>query len=711
MKRIFSFLAIILLASSLMGQAPESFKYQSVLRNLRGDIKINTATTINIDIVQGSTTGKTIYSETHHVTTDSYGLINLEIGNGESVRGNLSAVDWSKGSYYIRITVDGVIMGTGQLLSVPYALHAKTAEKVSGAIIEIDSVFRASPAYTISSINISNWTSAYGWGNHAGLYRPISWVPAWKDITSKPTTIAGYGITDSFSGNYDSLTNKPTGKKAGDMQYWNGSAWVILPVGKTGQVLTLNSSVLPVWQDIPIQLNPIAPTVMSLAATNVLMNTATFNGSVNANGFSSIVWFEFGTSTQYGTFIEATQSPVTGASTTNVNQTASGLIANTNYHYRLKASNAIGLTYGGDLSFTTPAINSAILTTVAISAVTSTSATSGGNISSDGGFAITARGVCWSTAQNPTTSNSKTTDGTGKGTYTSKLSGLKADTTYYIRAYATNSAGTTYGNQITAKTIAIAATLPVLTTTIISAITALSAKSGGTITSNGGTSIMACGVCWSTTQNPTITNDTTLNNLETGSFISYIDQLSPASTYYVRAYAKNSAGTAYGNEVTATTSTNITAIGATYAGGLVFYIDGTGQHGLVSALINQNPVNGAIWGCEGITISGADGTTVGTGKQNTNDIINGCITSGIAARLCRNYNGGGYSDWFLPSKDELGLMFTELKSKGIGNFDDTTYWSSSEENSSYAHDMYFPYGGPKYHPKNTNYSVRAARTF
>ena len=92
------------------------------------------------------------------------------------------------------------------------------------------------------------------------------------------------------------------------------------------------------------------------------------------------------------------------------------------------------------------------VTTTAITAITQTIATSGGNVTTDGGAAVTARGVCWSTSQNPTTDNSKTTDGTGTGSFTSSLTGLIANTPYYVRAYATNSQGTTYGNEVTFTT-------------------------------------------------------------------------------------------------------------------------------------------------------------------------------------------------------------------------------------------------------------------
>ena len=130
MKKLYSLIFALLIAATLMGQAPESFKYQAVLRNARGDLKASTATVIGIEILKGSTTGIKVYSETHNVTTDSYGLINLEIGKGTSTLGTFSDVDWSAGSYYIKLIVDGTAMGTSQLLSVPYALYAKSSGTV-----------------------------------------------------------------------------------------------------------------------------------------------------------------------------------------------------------------------------------------------------------------------------------------------------------------------------------------------------------------------------------------------------------------------------------------------------------------------------------------------------------------------------------------------------------------------------------------------------
>jgi uncharacterized repeat protein (TIGR02543 family) len=120
----------------------------------------------------------------------------------------------------------------------------------------------------------------------------------------------------------------------------------------------------------------------------------------------------------------------------------------------------------------------------------------------------------------------------------------------------------------------------------------------------------------------------------------------------------------------------------------------------------------AVWGCKGVSISDADGTAVGTGEQNTIDIEAGCTTPGTAADICANLSFGGYSDWFLPSRDELNLMYENLKVFGVGGFADDVYWSSSEEYNIYAWYQNFN-NGNQYNggSKGNAKRIRAVRVF
>jgi len=131
----------------------------------------------------------------------------------------------------------------------------------------------------------------------------------------------------------------------------------------------------------------------------------------------------------------------------------SGLQPNTIYYVRAYATNSKGTSYGEQISFTTnKQIVLAAVTTTAVSAITETSAISGGNVTSDGGATVTNRGICWNTTGTPTITDSKTTDGNGTGIFTSNMSGLQPNTIYYVRAYATNGKGTSYGEQISFTT-------------------------------------------------------------------------------------------------------------------------------------------------------------------------------------------------------------------------------------------------------------------
>ena len=200
------------------------------------------------------------------------------------------------------------------------------------------------------------------------------------------------------------------------------------------------------------------------------------------------------------------------------------------------------------------------LTTTDASSIASNTATSGGNITNDGGSEITVRGVCWGTAANPTTADSKTTDGTTIGTFASNLTGLTANTLYHIRAYATNSVGTSYGNDITFTTLANPSVAPTVSTTAVTAIAQTTATSGGNVTSDGGATVTARGVCWGTATNPTIANSKTSDGTGIGTFSGSLTGLIENTTYYVKAYATNSIATSYGNEITFKTQSNVSPI-------------------------------------------------------------------------------------------------------------------------------------------------------
>lgn len=226
--------------------------------------------------------------------------------------------------------------------------------------------------------------------------------------------------------------------------------------------------------------------------------------------------------------------------------------------------NGDGLVDGSDMSLiefnnnafinvVQPYTTTAILTTDSVEFITNFSPTVYSNISFEGGAKVTEKGICWSTSPNPSISDNKTIVGNGTGRFISNISGLTPNTTYYVRAYATNSVGTAYGNEISFTT----AFLPTVTTDSITFITAISATSGGKISFDGGAPVTARGICWSTSPNPTIADYKTINGNGTGNFTIDITALKQNKNYYVRAYAVNYAGIAYGNEISFTTLPHI----------------------------------------------------------------------------------------------------------------------------------------------------------
>jgi hypothetical protein len=306
-------------------------------------------------------------------------------------------------------------------------------------------------------------------------------------------------------------------------------------------------------------------TLTTTAPSGFTINSAIVGGNVTSDGNATV--------TERGICYATSSSPTTsntklviGTGTGTFSSTITGLLTNTTYYVRAYAINSQGTAYGNEVNFK---IAIATLTTTAANSVTMSGAILGGEVTNEGNSTVTERGICYATTQTPTISNTKVTIGSGIGIFSSTVTGLVANTTYYVRAYAINAVGTAYGNQVSFLTLAAIA-LPTLTTTAANNIAQTTATSGGNITSDGGGAVTARGVCFSINQNPTISDSYTVDGTGTGQFTSQLTNLLPGTAYYVRAYATNSTGTAYGAQVTFTslkalpvlTTKNITDISA-----------------------------------------------------------------------------------------------------------------------------------------------------
>ena len=225
--------------------------------------------------------------------------------------------------------------------------------------------------------------------------------------------------------------------------------------------------------------------------------------------------------------------------------TLSNLEPNTSYYIRAYVKFEDIILYSEtQTTLTTVAIGFSVVSTKEVTNITAFAAESGGEITENNGGEVTVRGICWNKAGNPTISDSITVNENGMGSFTSNLTNLEFGTRYFVKAYATNEAGTSYGNEINFRTD----TLATIITLDISNITAISATAGGNITDDGDASITSRGICYNNTGMPTLNDNVKYSGSGTGSFTIGLENLYIDSTYYVRAFAINEAGVSYGEE-------------------------------------------------------------------------------------------------------------------------------------------------------------------
>ncbi|MBO6025669.1 MAG: virulence RhuM family protein [Bacteroidales bacterium] len=288
------------------------------------------------------------------------------------------------------------------------------------------------------------------------------------------------------------------------------------------------------------------PTVSTVQVTGVTSTTATIKGNVTGDGGVGLigrgVCWGFSPKPDLNGSHQAAEEADFGV----FNITLTGLMANTTYHVRCYATNIKGTSYGEDLTFVTTE-GLPTVTTSGVTNITATTAVGGGAVTDGGTSAVTERGICWSNSHNPTTSGSHATSGTGVGSYTVNMTGLTAGKTYYVRAYAVNSNGTSYGAEESFETEA--PSLPTVSATAVTSIGQTTATCGGNVTFDGGVTVTERGICWSTQHNPTTADGHSSNGTGTGTFTVNITGLNAGTTYYARAYAVNSVGTAYSDEV------------------------------------------------------------------------------------------------------------------------------------------------------------------
>ncbi|MDD3687937.1 MAG: hypothetical protein PHE56_14400 [Bacteroidales bacterium] len=244
MKTVFTIMVAVLLTAIVSAQSPEKMSYQAVIRNSSNQLVTNQTVGMQISILQGSPSGTAVYVEIHEPVSNANGLVSLEIGSGTVVSGNFSSIDWANGTYFIKTETDlnggtnYTITGTSQLLSVPYALHAKTAETITSAVTETDPVFNASAARGISATDVSNWNNkldSYTETDPVFNASAASGITA-TDVTNWNNKLDSYTETDPV---FD--VSVASGITATDTTNWNNKLDSYTETQNLSEVLTLSN--------------------------------------------------------------------------------------------------------------------------------------------------------------------------------------------------------------------------------------------------------------------------------------------------------------------------------------------------------------------------------------------------------------------------------------------------------------------------------------
>ena len=367
--------------------------------------------------------------------------------------------------------------------------------------------------------------------------------------TSEYPTISSYqGITSDGAGS-SNFTSNLTGLSSGITYY--ARAYATNSTGTwygTQVIFSLGSCSLPY--------------IISASCGNPSVTTMDVTATILSDGGCVVTsrGFQYSTDASFSTVLGSVTASGTGIG--QYYATITGLTCNTQYYFRPWATNSAGTYYATSLVGSgcyTLNCSALAVTTTNVSNITGVSAMSGGNVISDGGSSVTARGVCWSLNQNPTISNSKTIDGSGTGNFTSSITGLSCGNTYYVRAYATNSAGTAYGNSVTFST-ELCIYIPTVSLNTINKYGDTYATFSGSVTDDGNSAVTERGFVYSTTPNPTTSSNKIISGSGVGVFSANAYGLFSSTKYYVRAYAINNVGTAYSNEldfITFESSTNV----------------------------------------------------------------------------------------------------------------------------------------------------------
>ena len=759
----FILLSIVMIKTN----AQTGLNFQGVARTSNNVILASQAITIKLSILQGSATGTADYTETRRVTTNAQGLFTAVIGDTGAIStlGNFTNINWKLTPKFLKIEMDAaagnnfITMGTTQFQYVAYAQFAKSvdAENIVGIVpvtlggTGVNSLTGLKTALTLNNVN-----------NTTDLTKPISTLTQTAlDLklnaadTIKYTkqtysdsalltklSIKGNATTATTAGTASTATKLATSRNINGVAF-DGSGDITVTAdagtlsGTTLKSTVTGSSLTSVGTLANLTVtNAIAGSITGNAATATTAGNITATTNTTLTSLSNLATVGTITSGVWSGTAVAVEKGGTGATTASAARTNLGLVIGTNVQAPLTAGTDYLIPTGSAASLTNfPTFNqsttgnAATATTAGnITATTNTTLTSLSNLATVG----TITSGVWSgtavavekggTGLISSGTNGQVLTSTGSGTLTWTTPSTTA--TKLTTARKINNVDFDGSGDIT-----VTADAGTLTgTTIKSTVTGSSLTSVGTLTSATVNGKVIVGASTSASTSAVLeVNSTNQGFLPPRVYAAQRDAIvSPVAGLTIWCincgeYGELNVynGVAWKNMLgSSTSSVPSISIGQNYYGGKIAYILQSGDpgydpntpHGLVAATEDQS--TGIQWyNNNDYTTTGATGTAIGTGLSNTNTIITsqGATSTSYAAGLARAHNGGGYTDWYLPSKDELNKLY--LNRIAIGGFAGNYYWSSTEYDFDYAWYQYFTVGYRGNSAKNYSNYVRAIRAF
>ena len=570
---------MILTVAAVFAQVPQKFSYQAVVRNANNQLMANAGVGVRVSVVQGSIFGPSVFVETHNVTTNANGLLTLEVGDGTALQGSMSDINWGNGPYFLKTEMDPnggtnySITSTQQLLSVPYALYAAEAGNVPDFSVTTDIVEGVGTYVTITDAS----------GPHTFLVPASSsggtFVQQQADWAETDTTVVSYIrnkpnlASVATSGDYHDLMNTPTTPNLDSLlNAFNQS------------LASLTQRVDSIQGGVPITPDTTAPVNFhceSSTLTDVdgnIYNTVLIGNQCWMRENLRCTHYADGSPIQLGGITSNTVAYRYYPNHSSSNVTTYGYLYNWSaltHEIPVSSTNTVGIRgvcpagwriptetewtqlvsyMGGQSEYILSGNSSYIAKALCSTSYWNTNGynnSPGNNLSSNNasGFSAVPAGryngnyedfgnyaYFWTATENSSLSAK---------CFVIYSSSASTSFSYYEKSSGM-SVRCVLGDTMTL-------TIPSVTTDAASNIRISAATSGGNVNATGGAGVTAKGVCWSTSPNPTIDDFLTVDGSETGTFSSELAGLTQGTTYYLRAYATNIVGTAYGEEVSFTT--------------------------------------------------------------------------------------------------------------------------------------------------------------